>query len=75
MFNDAVLNMKQDRAHLNGEMVQLKTTTAGHFIINLLKDKEQDDLLIAAFPTEEDDGTILFSDEFEKQLRAPKKKY
>ena len=36
---------------------------------------EEDDLLIAAFPTEEDDGTILFSDEFEKQLKAPKKKY
>ena len=39
--------MKQDKARLNGEMVQLKTTTAGHFIINLLKDKEQDDLIIA----------------------------
>jgi len=32
-------------------------------------------LLIAVFPTEEDDGTILFPDEFERQLKAPKKKY
>ncbi|MBQ4832216.1 DUF2750 domain-containing protein [Pseudoalteromonas sp. MMG010] len=30
---------------------------------------EDDDLLIAAFPTEDDDGTILFADEFEKQLK------
>jgi hypothetical protein len=36
---------------------------------------EEDDLLIAVFPTEEDDGTILFSDEFEEQLKAPKRKY
>ena len=36
---------------------------------------EEDDLLIAVFPTEEDDGTILFPDEFERQLKAPKKKY
>ena len=36
---------------------------------------EEDDLLVAVFPTEEDDGTILFPDEFERQLKAPKKKY
>ncbi|MEI8616583.1 DUF2750 domain-containing protein [Pseudoalteromonas sp. B193] len=47
-----------------------------HLLIGLAaghQSLEEDDLLIAAFPTEEDDGTILFSDEFEKQLRAPKK--
>ena len=43
--------------------------------VMLANEVEEDDLLIAAFPTEEDDGTILFSDEFEKQLKAPKKKY
>ena len=36
---------------------------------------EQDDLLIAVFPTEDDDGTILFPDEFDSQLRAKKKRY
>ena len=29
---------------------------------------EEDDLLVAVFPTEEDDGTILFPDEFQAQL-------
>ncbi|WP_350588652.1 DUF2750 domain-containing protein [Psychrobacter sp. 78a-MNA-CIBAN-0178] len=36
---------------------------------------EDDDLLIAVFPTEDDDGTILFPDEFDTQLKMPKKKY
>ncbi|MGO2366116.1 DUF2750 domain-containing protein [Pseudoalteromonas sp. AOP31-A2-14] len=36
---------------------------------------EQDDLLIAVFPTEDDDGTILFPDEFDTQLNATKKRY
>jgi len=26
------------------------------------------------FPTEEDDGTVLFPDEFESQLKIPKKR-
>lgn len=36
---------------------------------------EQDDLLIAVFPTEQDDGTILFPDEFDSQLRVPKRRF
>ena len=36
---------------------------------------EQDDLLIAVFPTDEDDGTILFPDEFDSQLRMPKRRF
>tara|TARA_E500000081_G_scaffold151619_1_gene182221 strand:- start:1021 stop:1413 length:393 start_codon:yes stop_codon:yes gene_type:complete len=35
---------------------------------------EEDDLLIAVFPTEEGDGTMLFPDEFESQLKIPKKR-
>ena len=36
---------------------------------------EEDDLLVAVFPTEEDDGTILFPDEFQAQLSKSIKKY
>ena len=36
---------------------------------------EEDDLLVAVFPTEDDDGTILFPDEFDSQLKASKKRY
>ena len=44
--NDAILYMRKDKAQLNGEMVRLRTTTAGHFIINLLQDEENDCLFL-----------------------------
>jgi hypothetical protein len=36
--NDAILYMRNDKAKLNGTMVDLQTTTAGHYIVPLLKD-------------------------------------
>ena len=43
-FN-AILYMAQDKAMINGKMVELKTTSAGHFIVNLLEDGEAGDIL------------------------------
>ncbi len=42
---DAILYMSQDKAHINGKMVELKTTSAGHFIVNLLEDENTGDIL------------------------------
>ena len=44
--NDAILYMKEDKAKINGKMVDLSTTTAGHYIVNLLEDKEMHDIFI-----------------------------
>ena len=46
--NNAILYMKEDKAEINGKLVHLKTTTAGHFIVNLLRDEEKHDIFIAA---------------------------
>lgn len=35
--NDTILYMKEDMAQFNGKMVNLQTTTAGHYIVPLLK--------------------------------------
>ena len=46
--NDAILYMREDKAKINGKMVHLKTTTAGHFIVDLLRDEEKHDVFISA---------------------------
>ena len=45
--NNAILYMREDKAEINGTMVHLKTTTAGHFIVNLLKDEQKHDIFFA----------------------------
>ena len=54
--NDTILYMKEDKASINGKMVELSTTTAGHYIVNLLEDEEMHDIFLV-----EDDFEEIFS--------------
>ena len=54
--NDTILYMKEDKASINGKIVDLSTTTAGHYIVNLLEDGEMHDIFLA-----EDDFEEIFA--------------
>ena len=56
--NDTILYMKEDKASINGKMVDLSTTTAGHYIVNLLEDEEMHDIFLAEDDFEEIFNTI-----------------
>ena len=44
--SEAVLYMKEDMAKINGKMVHLKTTTAGHYIVPLLENDDKQSILM-----------------------------
>ena len=45
--NDTILFMKKDMAQFNGKMVNLQTTTAGHYIVPLLKNDYPNILMVS----------------------------